>query len=338
MNSIRIGNKTINDFEQCYIIAEAGSNHDLEKKNAYELIDIAAEANADAIKFQLFKADTLYSKYVGEEIYNKTQSVELPFDWISDLIERCKTKNITFLATPFDFQSIDILNKYNIPAFKWASGEIDNLELLSYASKSLKPMIISTGMSNLSDVENAVKAINSENNDQIALLHCISNYPTKPKDANLKVMDTLHNSFNYIVGFSDHTEGFNVTLAAVARGAKIIEKHLTLDRELSSPDHPFSLKPNEFRTMINGIREVESSLGNNKKTVIEDEIPVSRIARRSLVANQTIPKGTTITKSMISCKRPGTGIPFRFLPFIVGRRSNREIEYDEIISLDMLSM
>lgn len=337
MNSIRIGNRRVNDSEKSFIIAEAGSNHDLEKKNAYELIDAATEAKADAIKFQMFKADTLYSKYIGKDIYDKTKNVELPYDWIPDLISRCKSKKITFLATPFDIQSVDILNKHNISAFKWASGEIDNLELLSHASKALKPIILSTGMSNLTEIESAIKVINNEKNNQIALLHCISNYPTKSRDANLRNMETLRHAFNFLVGFSDHTEGFLVTIAAVSMGAKIIEKHLTLDKNLNSPDHPFSLKPDEFRRMVEGIREVESSFGDNKKDIIESEIPVSKIARKSLVASQKIPKGTKITRSMMSYKRPGTGIQFNHLPFILGRCTNRKIEYDEIISLDMFN-
>lgn len=337
MNSIQIKDKKINDFEKCYIMAEAGSNHAGNKENAYELIDLASDSGADAIKFQLFKAKTLYSKVIGEEIYNKTKSVELPIKWIPDLIDRCESKNIVFLATPFDKPSVDILIDNDIAAFKWASGEIDNYELISYASKFLKPMIISTGMCGLSDVENAIDIVNSQKNEQIALLHCISNYPTQSNDANLKMMDTLYQSFDYPIGFSDHTTGYFITLAAVARGAKIIEKHITLDKNLQSPDHFFSLKPLEFKEMVRGIREVESSLGNGKKRIIENEIPISKVARRSLVANRDIPQGVKINKSMISYKRPGTGISLKYLPFVIGRKTNREIKNDEIISLDMFS-
>jgi sialic acid synthase SpsE len=325
---------TLKNDDYCLIIAEAGSNHDQDLKNARELIEIAAEAGADAVKFQLFTADGLYSNKINHEIYETTRKAELPLRWIPELIDICKSNKINFLATPFDFNSIDVLNEMNIPMFKWASGEIDNLDLLRYAAKSLKPMLISTGMCNLGDIETAIETVIGQNNRQIALLHCISLYPTSFEDANLRMMDTLLNSFGYLVGFSDHTPGTAVAIAAVARGAKILEKHLTLDKDLESPDHPFSLRPKEFKDMVLQIRAVTKSLGSTQKHMLEKEKTVADLARRSIVANHSLPKGTKLTADMISYKRPGTGITPRLSYFVIGRILNRDIEKDEIIRLN----
>ncbi|HKR74858.1 MAG TPA: N-acetylneuraminate synthase family protein [Candidatus Nitrosocosmicus sp.] len=325
---------SLKNDDYCLIIAEAGSNHDQDIKNAYELIEIAADAGADAVKFQLFTAESLYSNKINYEIYETTKRAELPLKWIPELVDVCKSNKIMFLSTPFDCNSIDVLNDVDIPMFKWASGEIDNLELLQYAAKSLKPILISTGMCNLSDIESAIVTVNRENNDQIALLHCISLYPTLFEDTNLRMMDTLSNTFGYPVGFSDHTPGVTVAIAAVARGAKILEKHFTLDKNLKSPDHPFSLHPKEFKEMVTQVRAVSKSLGSNQKYVLEKEKTVAAIARRSIVAKHSISKGTKLTIDMISYKRPATGIPPKLSSFVLGRILNRDIEKDDIIKLD----
>lgn len=327
---------TLRDDNYCFVIAEAGSNHDQIKQNAVELIEVAAEAGADAIKFQLFTAEGLYSNRIEKSIYQKTISAQLPREWVPELVDICKSNKIMFLGTPFDKESVDLLNEMNVPMFKWASGEIDNLDLLAYAAKSLKLMLISTGMCNLSDIEKAIEIIIEQKNNQIALLHCISLYPTLPEDANLRMMDTLMNTFRYPVGFSDHTLGCTIAIAAVARGAKILEKHFTLDKNLKSPDHPFSLHPKELRDLISQIRQVSQSLGTNQIHVIDKEKSVAKIARRSIVANQSIDKGTKLSKEMISFKRPGMGIPPKYIEFVVGRLLNRDIEKDEIIQLSDL--
>jgi sialic acid synthase SpsE len=325
---------SLKNDDHCLIIAEAGSNHDQDLNNARELIEIAAGAGADAVKFQLFTAGNLYSNRINPEIFETTKKAELPLKWIPELIDICKSNKIMFLATPFDYDSIDVLNNADIPMFKWASGEIDNLDLLQYAAKSLKPILISTGMCNLSDIENAIESVIGQNNHQIALLHCISLYPTLFEDTNLRMMDTLSNTFGYPVGFSDHTPGITIAIAAVARGAKILEKHFTLDKNLKSPDHPFSLHPKEFKDMISQVRAVSKALGSNQKHVLEKEKTVAAIARRSIVANRFISKGTKLTADMITYKRPGNGIPQKSSSFVLGRILNRDLEKDEIIKLD----
>ncbi|HEX5185830.1 MAG TPA: N-acetylneuraminate synthase family protein [Nitrososphaeraceae archaeon] len=300
------------------------------------MIDVAADANANAVKFQLFKANTLYSRFIDPETFNQTKKAELPHEWVPELIDRCKSRDITFLATPFDVESIDYLRGVDIPAVKWASGELNNLRLLSYAAGLGKPMLIATGMSNLGDVELAIDTVKQAGNLGIALLHCISIYPTETSDANLRMMDTLAEAFNYPVGFSDHTLGISVALAAVARGAKIIEKHFTLDRHIDSPDHPFSLRPVELKQLVRSIREVSSSLGTKTKHSIENERKFAAYGRRSLVASKSIAKGTKLTENMISSKRPGTGIPPQYFSLVVGRVLSKDITQDEPILWDHL--
>ena len=336
MVGFKVGRAIIDD-DNCYVIAEAGSNHEQNKKNALELIDVAAQAGADAVKFQLFRAETLYSKYVGKSIFEKTRSAELPPEWVPDLIDRCKSQKIAFLATPFDYESVDFLDRMGIPAFKWASGEITDLELLAHAARKNKPMIISTGMCNLTDIELAVRAVRNENNDEIALLHCISLYPTETRDANLKMMDTLAKTFGCPIGFSDHTLGIPIALAAVARGAKILEKHFTLDKKLKSPDHPFSLKPKELKLLVESVREISASLGSGQKRILEKEKATAKIGRRSIIANGPIKKGTVISKSMLTVKRPGTGISPSLMPSVIGKTAKVDIKNDQILTQDMLS-
>jgi N,N'-diacetyllegionaminate synthase len=333
MDKASFNYSSLKSDDDCFIIAEAGSNHDQDKKNARELIEIAAEAGADAVKFQLFTADNLYSNRIGREIYEKTKSSELPQEWIPELVDICKSNKIMFLGTPFDHDSIDFLDKTDVPMFKWASGEIDNLDLLQHAAKSMKPMLISTGMCNLSTIEAAIETVVGQNNNQIALLHCISLYPTLSEDTNLRMMDTLENTFGFPVGFSDHTLGSAIAIAAVARGAKILEKHFTLDKNLKSPDHPFSLQPNELKYMVTQIRNVSKSLGGAQKQILDKEKVVADIARRSMVSKYPIPKGTKLTSEMVTFKRPGTGISQRFYTYVLGRSLNKDIEKDEIIKL-----
>lgn len=325
---------SLKNEDYCLIIAEAGSNHDQDLNNARELIEIAAEAGADAVKFQLFTAESLYSNKINYEIYEATKRAELPLEWIPELIDTCKSNNIMFLSTPFNHNSIDVLNDANVPMFKWASGEIDNLDLLEYAAKSSKPILISTGMCNLADIESAIETVVRQNNHQIALLHCISLYPTLFGDTNLRMMDTLSKAFGYPVGFSDHTPGVTISIAAVARGAKILEKHFTLDKNLKSPDHPFSLRPKEFKDMVSQVRAVSESLGSNQKFILQKEKTVAAIARRSIVASHSLSRGTKLTLEMISYKRPGTGIPPKLSPYVIGRILNKDIEKDQIIKLD----
>jgi len=341
MIKIRIGEKIIG--ESCFIMAEAGSNHNGSLEQAKKLVDVAAEAKADAVKFQIFKAESLYSKYTpefsylkGQNTYELIKSIETPREWIKELAEYCKSKNIIFFASPFDFEAIDILDKY-VPAFKIASFEITDLELIKYAAEKGKPMIISTGMANLGEIEDAINAVKSVGNDNIILLHCNSLYPTPPEVVNLRAIETMKRAFKLPVGFSDHTLGIHIPIAAVAMGACMIEKHFTLDRTLPGPDHSFAIEPDELKEMVSCIREVEKAKGSGikeKSNLESDEMYVK--ARRSIHAKINIPKGTKITRDMLIIKRPGYGIKPRFIDMVVGREAKKDIREDEWISWEMV--
>jgi len=341
MRKIRIGDKIVGHDEPCFIIAEAGSNHNGSLEQAKKLVDVAAEAKADAVKFQIFKAESLYSKYTpefsylkGQNTYELIKSIETPREWIKELAEYCKSKNIIFFASPFDFEAIDILDKY-VPAFKIASFEITDLELLKYAAEKGKPMIISTGMANLGEIEDAITAIRSVGNENIILLHCNSLYPTPVEIANLRAIETMRTAFKVPVGFSDHTLGIHIPIAAVAMGACVIEKHFTLDRTLPGPDHSFAIEPDELKEMVRCIREVEKAKGSGikEKSDLESEEMYVK-ARRSIHAKINIPKGTKITRDMLIIKRPGYGIKPKFIDMVVGREAKKDIREDEWISWD----
>ncbi len=343
MRKIRIGSRLIGGEEFCFIIAEAGSNHNGSLEQAKKLIDVAAEAKADAVKFQIFKAENLYSKYTpgfsylkGQNIYELIKSVETPREWIKELVGYCKGKNINFLASPFDFEAVDLLDKY-VPAFKIASFEITDLELLKYAAAKGKPMIISTGMANLSEIEDAITAIKSVGNEDIILLHCNSLYPTPVKIVNLKAIETMRTAFKVPIGFSDHTLGIHVPIAAVAMGASVIEKHFTLDRTLPGPDHSFAIEPDELREMVKYIREVEKAKGSGvkEKSELEGEEMYVK-ARRSIHAKVDILKGTKITRGMLIVKRPGYGIKPKFIDVVIGKEAEKDIKEDEWITWEMV--
>jgi len=343
MKTVKIGDKVIGGDNPCYIIAEAGSNHNGSFEQAKKLIDAAVEAGADAVKFQIFKAENLYSKYTpefsylkGENVYELIKNIETPREWIKELIKHCKGKNIDFLASAFDFEAVDLLDKY-VPAFKIASFEITDLELIKYAAEKGKPMIISTGMANLSEIEDAINAIKSVGNENIILLHCNSLYPTPVEIVNLRAIETMKNAFKLPVGFSDHTLGIHIPIAAVAMGACMIEKHFTLDRSLPGPDHSFALEPDELNAMVRCIREVEKVKGNGikEKSELESEEMYVK-ARRSIHAKVDIPKGTKITRDMLIIKRPGYGIKPKFIDIVIGREAKKDIKEDEWITWDMV--
>ena len=343
MKNVKIGNRVVGGDDFCYIIAEAGSNHNGSLEQAKKLIDVAVEAKADAVKFQIFKAESLYSKYTpefsylkGQNTYELIKSIETPREWIKELAEYCKKRGIIFLASVFDFEAIDILDKY-VPAFKIASFEITDLELLKYAAEKGKPMIISTGMANLGEIEDAITAIRSVGNENIILLHCNSLYPTPVGIVNLRAIETMETAFKVPVGFSDHTLGIHIPIAAVAMGACMIEKHFTLDRTLPGPDHSFAIEPDELKEMVRCIREVEKAKGSGikEKSDLESEEMYVK-ARRSIHAKVDIPKGTKITRDMLIIKRPGYGIKPKFIDMVVGREAKKDIREDEWISWEMI--
>ncbi len=343
MKDIRIADKTISDCSPCFVIAEAGANHNRNLNMAKELIDAAKKAGADAVKFQTYSAEKLYSKktpkfgYLGDQdTFDLMKSIELPREWQADLKRYCDQKDIIFMSTPFDYQAIDELNDIGVPAFKIASFEIVDLELIKYAAGKNKPMIISTGMSNMGDIEDAIHTIRSEGNDDIILLHCNSLYPTPVNIVNLRAINTMRGAFKLPVGFSDHTLGITIPIAAVAMGAKVIEKHFTLDRTLPGPDHPFALEPDELKQMVTAIRSTQAAMGTGIKERSPEEEEMYIKGRRSIIAACDIPRGTTITKEMLIVKRPGYGIQPKFIDIVVGRKSNTDIEKDDIITWEMI--
>jgi len=305
-----------------FIIAEAGVNHNGSIELAYKLIDIAVEAGADAVKFQTFKAENLVTKSADKADYQKQttdesesqfemiKKLELDFDIHKKLINYCKEKDIMFLSTPFDHESIDLLNELQLQIFKIPSGEITNLPYLRHIGLLNKKVFLSTGMSNLQEVGDALTVlINSGTlKENITVLHANTMYPTPMEDVNLNAMQTIHKEFGVAVGYSDHTLGIEVDIAAVAMGASIIEKHFTLDKAMDGPDHKASLEPDELKAMVSAIRNIEKALGGYEKKPSPSESINIDVARKSIVANQIIKKGELLSKKNITIKRPGAGI------------------------------
>ncbi|QAT40526.1 N-acetylneuraminate synthase [Clostridium sp. JN-9] len=328
-----------------FIIAEAGVNHNGDIYTAKKLIDAALEAGADAIKFQSFKAESLVTKDAPKAQYQKKNTgsgsqyemlkkLELSFDDHIILKKYCEEKRIMFISTPFDFRSVDLLEKLEIPIYKISSGDLTNIPFLKYIAKLNKPMIVSTGMANLGEVEMAVEAIRNIGNNEITLLHCTSNYPANYDDVNLNAMITMKNDFKLPVGYSDHTLGIEVPIAAAAMGASIIEKHFTLDKNMEGPDHKASLNPPEFKKMVSSIRNIEKALGDGIKKCNKSEEDAKRIARKSIVAGRNIAKGEVLSYENVSFKRPGTGVSPKFADKIIGKKAVCDIGIDELICLD----
>lgn len=350
MRKIRIGNKWIGPGEPCFIIAEVGSNHDRKLKQAKKLIDIASNAGADAVKFQTFKAERLYSRKTptlsylkkdkllkkGESVWDLIKKIEMPHKWHKPLADYCEKKGIIFLSTPFDLEAVNELEKVAMPAYKIASFEITHLPLLEYVAKKGKPVILSTGMADLADIELAIDTIYRQDNKDVILLHCAVGYPCKYEDLNLRAIETMQKAFQLPVGFSDHTLGITSDIAAIVLGACVIEKHFTLNRKLPGPDHRFALEPNELRTMVKAIRDTEKALGLPVKRCTKSEKELHNLARRSLVAACNIPKGKKISKDMIAVKRPGYGIHPKMMDVIIGRTAKVNIEEDDILTWQML--
>lgn len=347
---MKIADRKIGKGNKCFIIAEAGSNHNRDFNTALKLIDVAVEAGADAVKFQIFSADKIYSKKTpmasylkdkklvkdGESLWDIIKKIQIPRDWTPKLKDYCDKHNIIFLSTPFDLEAVDELESVNVSAYKVASFEITHLPMLKKISSTGKPIILSTGMADLDDIETALNAIKSGGNSEVALLHCAIAYPPEFENINLRAMDTMKQAFQCEVGFSDHTMGYVTDVAAVARGACIIEKHFTLSRKLEGPDHPFSLEPNELKEMVAAIRTTEKILGSSIKNHTKAEDEMYRIGRRSLVAATNIAKGTIITEKMIAVKRPGYGIQVKHMDIILGRKAVIDIEEDDILTWDMI--
>lgn len=327
------------------IIAEAGVNHNGSIENAHRLIDAAKSAGADAVKFQTFNAEKLVSCNAQKADYQKRsnsngqtqlemlKSLQLTKLQFLNICEYCVNKNILFLSTPFDFESIDMLEELDMPIYKIPSGEITNLPYLIKIASLGKPIILSTGMSTLDEVESALNVLKSNGAGDISLLHCNTEYPTPYDDVNLLAMNTLKRRFGVKVGYSDHTLGIEVPIAAVALGARIIEKHFTLDKTMEGPDHKASLEPDELKKMVDSIRIIEKTLGSGEKKPTRSESKNIDIARKSIVAKTNIIAGDTFCEENITVKRPGNGIsPMKWFE-VLGKTATKNFEEDELITL-----
>ncbi len=327
------------------IIAEAGVNHNGSIQTAKELIKVAAHAGADIVKFQTFKAESLLTKKAEKAHYQKaiTSVEETQFEMIKnlelneavhfDLMKYAEKEKIQFLSTPFDTESIQLLDKLGIPIYKIPSGEINNLPYLKDISKRGKPIIISTGMSTMDEIRSAIDILiqSSLSKDDITVLHCNTEYPTPMKDVNLNAMVNMGNELDVKVGYSDHTLGIEVAIAAVALGAEVIEKHFTLDRSFSGPDHSASLEPNELKSMVTSIRNIEFALGDGIKRPSESEKKNISIVRKSIIAKKDIKKGELFSEDNLSTKRPGTGISPMLWDDLIGRIAQKSFQKDDLI-------
>lgn len=345
MQNFNIRGGMIGNKNQIFIIAEIGVNHNGDVRIAKKLIDVAFQAGADAVKFQTFFSKDHISKYAPIADYQKNDSsietqlelvtkLELTKEEFLDLKKYTENYGLVFLSTPFDFKSVDLLMDLDITCFKISSGDLTNKPLLEKIAKTGKPIILSTGMANLLEINESINWLVSSGCEKISLMQCTSSYPTEIKDCNLMVIKTLRENFDVPIGFSDHTIDSISSITAVGVGAVLIEKHITLDHNLDGPDHSMSMEPKEFQQFVQNIRNAEKSLGSGIKETLPCEENVKKLARKSIVALSDIPKGTSLNFQNVGIKRPGTGIPPKFIENIIGRKINRSIKEDSIINWD----
>lgn len=334
MKAIKIGNRFVGGEYPCFIILELGVNF-RNMQEAKKLVDTAIEIGADAVKFQTFHAKNLVVEksvlHDGRGVIDQYQEAlssedRLTDEFQTDLIKYAQGRGIITFSTPSHFKDVDLLNRIgNIPAFKFGSDDLTNIPLLKYAAKFGKPMFISSGVSNLSDIDEAIRAIKAEGNEQLLLFHCVSRYPAKPEDMNLRVIQTLQNTFGLPIGLSDHTEGTCVSIAAVALGVKMIEKHFTLGRSAEGPDNFFSMEPQQMRQIIAGIREVESAMGSPFKRILEVEESMIVNFHKSVYAIADIESGERISQNNVDVLRPMKGIPAKYLYTLYEMTPKRKI-------------
>jgi len=325
---IKIGNREIGPGHLCFIIAEAGVNHNGDVTLAEKLVYAAAKAGADAVKFQTFKAEQVTTKLSPQ--WNLLRPLELKESVYPRLIKACNQAGIMFMSTPHGHIDSAKFLEPMVEIWKVGSGDLTNLPFLSYLGQTKKPIILSTGMATIEEIKSAVKTIETTGNKNIIILHCTTNYPCPNKEANISAMLDIQKHFpDYPVGFSDHTEGIVAPLIAATLGATVIEKHFTLDRNLPGPDQKNSLEPDELKAMVEGIRRVPNLLGSGKKEPFKSELTISEMARKAVIAAQDIPSGTKITSAMLTIKRPAKGgLQPRELEKIVGKAAKRDIQAD----------
>lgn len=347
MDIVRIGDRPVGVGQPVYIIAEAGSNHDRDLDQARRLIDVAAAAGADAVKFQTFQSDLIVAEtktraeYLdgilppGQTMSELFRELELPREWHATLFEHATAQGLDFLSTPFDHEAIDVLDDLGVKAFKVATYELWHLPLIRDVSSRGKPVICSTGMADLADVQAAVDVVRETGNQQLILLHCVVNYPPPFSDLNLRAIDTMRRAFGVPVGWSDHTPGWLAPVIATTLGAAVIEKHFTTDRARAGPDHRFALEPDELAEMVRAVRDTEAALGNGikRRAPTEDDLYVT--ARRSLFAARDLESGTVLGPDDVAVLRPGTGIEVADLDKVIGRTARRHVDRHEPLSWDM---
>ena len=341
---IKIGSKTIGLDHPTYIIAEIGANFDGSIETAKKLVDAAKACGADCAKFQTFTAEKIVSDEGfkkmtlhgvhgswGRSVYDVFKDVEFPHEWHREIADYCKEVGIDFSTSPYDKEAVDLCEDLDVPFIKIGSGDITWLSMLEYIAKKGKPMMLATGDATIAEIDEAVRTILATGNNQLILMQCVTNYPSKLESANIRVIEAYQKMYNIVTGYSDHAPGSVVALGAVALGARVIEKHFTLDKSLSGPDHPHSMNPEEFSFMVKSIRELEKSLGSSFKNVVEEESETVFVQRRGLCAKQDIEEGAIIRPEDIDVLRPALGIPPKFEQVIAGKVANRKMVKGEPI-------
>jgi sialic acid synthase SpsE len=347
-SSFEAGGRRIGDGAPCYVIAEIGANHDRDLQVAPELIDVAAEAGADAVKFQTYSGNRIYSRKTPAFEYlaplsdkspaELLEEISLPREWQGELAAYARERSIEFFSSPFDHAAVAELDALDVPMLKIASFEIVDLPLIERAAQTGRPLLISTGMAVLGEIEDALDAARRGGATAVGLMQTTSVYPAPARLANLRAMATMRAAFGVPVGLSDHTTGIAVPIAAAALGAAFIEKHVTLDRRRTGPDHPFAIEPDELKAMVEGIREAEVALGDGAKAgpSEEERREMYTLARRSLVLTRDLSAGTVLEKEHLTVKRPGFGVAPKHLDLVLGRPLRRDVEADDILTWEML--
>ena len=333
-NIIEIDGKKIGIDQPTYFIAEGGLNHNGDIKLAKQLIQEAKKCGASAIKFQTFKTEKFVRK--SNKYYPLFKKSELTYEEFGELSDYAKQIGITFFSAPFDIESANYLKQIGVPAFKIASSDLINVPLIKHIAKMNKPMIISTGLSIMKEVEDAVNHCMYEGNDKISLLHCIAHYPTDPLEANLDAINTMREKFRIPIGYSDNGESTLVDLVAVSLGANIIEKHFTLDKTMSGPDHSFSIDPNGLKNLIDQIQNIEKIKGHGKKIPQPTELEGRYFIRTSITANRDLKEGDILTKETLSIKRPAEGIEPKYIEQVIGKKLTKDLKIDEPIHWNYL--
>lgn len=345
-----IGDRAVGPGHPCYVIAEAGANHNRDLPTALRLIEVAAEAGANAVKFQTYTAEGLYSRrtpdmrYLKEKgllanqesVWEMIKRVEIPWEWHQDLARHAASCGIPFFSTPFEEAAVDVLEEVGVPAYKIASYEVNHLPLIERVARTGKPILLSTGMASLGDIERALDAAAGAGARDLMVMHCAVNYPPRFDDLNLRAITTMRSAFDIPVGWSDHTPGHTADVVAVTLGACAVEKHFTLSRDQAGPDHAFALEPAELAAMVVAIRETEDALGSSVKRVTDAEADLFRLGRRSIVAARDVPAGGELTRDDLAIKRPGFGIPVDALDQVVGRHVARDVTGDQVLEWDDL--